>query len=71
MNIVLYRTATCPKCKVLEAKLKQKNIPFTECLDAAIMTQMGLTSVPYLQVDGGDPMPMAAANKWINQQEAR
>ena len=71
MQIVLYRSVTCPKCKVLETKLKAKGIAFEECTDTTKMREMGLTSVPWLQVDNGPLMDMRAANEWINKFEVR
>lgn len=70
MEVVLYRSETCPKCKVLELKLKQKQIEFSECLDMTKMSEMGLHSVPWLQVDGGDLMNFGEAIKWVNSMEA-
>lgn len=70
MNIILYRTLTCPKCKVLEMKLHQKGLSFTECTDFNTMAQLGITEVPQLQVDGGKLMNLSAANQWIKLQEA-
>ena len=51
MNVVLYSTH-CPKCKVLELKLKQKNIDYEEVTDMEIMQEKGFMSVPQLEVDG-------------------
>lgn len=51
MSVVLYSTH-CPKCKVLEAKLKQKSISYEEINDVDLMMQKGFTSVPKLEVDG-------------------
>lgn len=64
-NIILY-TTFCPKCKVLEAKLKQKGVEYTEVTDIDIMTEKGFMSVPVLEVDGA-AMDFNAANKWINE----
>lgn len=71
MQVVLYRSVTCPKCKVLETKLKAKDIAFEECTDTTKMREMGLTSVPWLQVDNGPLMDMRAANEWINKFEVQ
>lgn len=68
--IVLYRTPTCPKCKVLETKLHDKHIAFTECTDVEKMQEMGMTEVPQLQIDGGVLMNFGAAVRWVNGQEA-
>ncbi len=51
MNIILH-TTHCPKCKVLELKLKQKNIDFIENNDVELMIQKGLKAAPVLEVEG-------------------
>ena len=66
MNITLYSTH-CPKCKVLEAKLKQKNIAYEEVSDMDIMQEKGFVSVPKLEVDGM-VMDFKEAVKWIGEQ---
>lgn len=67
MKIVLYSTF-CPRCNVLEKKLKQKNISYEEVNDVGIMEEKGFTSVPILEVDGVS-MDFKKANDWINSQE--
>lgn len=49
--IVFYSTH-CPQCKVLESKLKQKNIDYEEINDIELMIKMGFKSAPILEVDG-------------------
>lgn len=51
MSVVLYSTH-CPKCKVLESKLKQNNINYEEVNDVELMVQKGFTTAPVLEVDG-------------------
>lgn len=51
MNIVLYSTH-CPKCKILEARLKENNIDFVENNDVDLMIEKGFTTAPVLEVDG-------------------
>lgn len=51
MSITLYSTH-CPKCKVLEMKLKQKNINYEEINDVEVMKAKGFMSAPKLEVDG-------------------
>ena len=63
--IILY-TQSCPKCKILEKKLKDKNIEYIEFTDVNEMIKMGFTNVPMLEVDG-EIMDFATANKWINE----
>lgn len=48
--ITLY-TTHCPKCTVLEKKLRAKDIPHNICEDREIMKMMGFTFLPVLQVD--------------------
>ena len=51
LSVVLYST-NCPKCKVLSAKLQQKNINYEENNDVELMTQKGFITVPKLEIDG-------------------
>ena len=69
MNVVLYSTH-CPRCNVLEKKLKQKNIGYREVNDVETMKEKGYLTVPILEVDGTS-MDFKAANDWINAQEVR
>jgi hypothetical protein len=62
--ITLY-TTHCPKCKVLEQKLKSKNILFTEVTDIEEMTKLGFAMAPVLEVDG-KIMEFGEAIKWTN-----
>lgn len=65
MEITLY-TTHCPKCKVLMAKLQQKNITFDVCEDIEIIRTKGFLTVPLLEVDG-IVMDFVAANKWVSE----
>lgn len=69
MNIILYTTG-CPRCKVLEKKLEMKGLAYDTIEDINIMTALGISSVPMMQVDGSEIMDFAQANKWINGVEA-
>ena len=64
MKIVLYSTG-CPRCNVLETKLKNKGILFEEVNDEEIMINKGFDSVPILEVDG-NYMDFGKANEFIN-----
>lgn len=50
-SYVLY-TTHCPKCKILEKKLNDKNIKVNICEDVEEMKSKGVRSVPVLEVDG-------------------
>lgn len=65
--VILYSTK-CSKCNVLEKKLKQKNISYTEVNDVGVMKEKGYLSAPVLEIDGVD-MDFKTANDWINSQE--
>lgn len=67
MEIKLYSTG-CPKCNVLKMKLKTKHLDYKEFSDVDMLQEMGLQSVPYLQIDDDELMDFTAANAWINKQ---
>ena len=66
MNVILYSTH-CPKCKVLEMKLKQKNINYEEVTDIDLMQEKGFKSVPKIEVDGV-VYDFKEAVDWIKEQ---
>jgi glutaredoxin len=54
MNNVLLYSTNCPKCKILETKLKQKNIDFTiknSENDLQELFNEGFREMPVLEVD--------------------
>ena len=61
--ITLY-TTHCPKCKVLEKKLAQKGVEYTEVTDVTEMQKLGIKSAPMLDVDG-KKMNQADAIRWL------
>lgn len=63
-NVTLF-TTHCPKCKILEAKLKQKGIDYVECDDLERMKDFGISSAPILKVDE-QVLDFNNAIKWIN-----
>lgn len=67
MNVTFYSTH-CPKCKVLEMKLKQKNINYTENDNVEEMLSLGIQSAPALSVDDKIYL-FTDAIKWVNSQE--
>lgn len=64
-NVVLY-TIDCPKCKVLEQKLKSKNIKYKTFTDVNEMIRKGLSTMPMLEVDG-NILSFSEAVKWVNE----
>lgn len=69
MNIILYSTG-CPKCHILETKLKQHNLSYTIIDDIDIMQSKGFMTVPVLEVNN-IIMDFTTAIKWINEYDKK
>ena len=65
-KIILYSTATCPRCNILKAKLDEKEIEYTIIDDVDVLISKHFMSVPVLEVDGST-MDFITANKWVNE----
>lgn len=65
MKLVLY-TTFCPKCKVLEKKLAEKNLVYETVTDVDVMSEKGFQTVPMLEVDG-EVMDFSKAAEWVNK----
>ena len=63
--VTIYTTPTCPKCKVLKGKMESKGVEYSECQDVDKMISMGISTVPWLEVDG-KLMDFVQANNWVN-----
>ena len=63
MTVTLYSTG-CPKCKVIEKKLQQKNIEYVKITDVNEMQKLGFVSAPVLKVDD-TTYNFGDANRWI------
>lgn len=68
-DLILY-TIGCPKCTQLEKRLNQKGIKYTICSDVAVMTSLGIKSLPYLKV-GDQLLNFNEAWKWVATQEVK
>lgn len=64
MSVTLYST-NCPKCQVLETKLKTANVDYELVTDEDLMIEKGFMSAPILEVDG-EPMEFGDAIRWVN-----
>ena len=73
MNIVLYKSTTCPQCKVVKMKLDKKGLPYTEKLTdnmtPAELAEAGIKSIPTLFVDDEKMTNQRLMCKWIDAQE--
>ena len=63
-TLTLY-TNGCPKCKVIESKLKAKNIKFVENNNLEELISYGIQSLPVLKV-GEKFLSFVEANAWVN-----
>lgn len=68
--MIIFYTTYCPQCKVLEKKLKEKNIPYQSRSNIDEMIIKGFTRVPVLEVDG-TIYNFKEAIDWVNSQEAQ
>jgi len=64
--LILY-TTNCPKCKILESKLQNKNIEYEKCDDIKIMIEKSFMSAPILEVDD-KIMNYLEAVEWVKEQ---
>ena len=67
MGKVILWSTHCPRCKVLEVKLKQKNIEFEENTNVEEMTAKGFKEAPKLEIDGA-VMDFKEAVEWLKGQ---
>ena len=65
-NIILYSTG-CPRCDVLKDKLDNKAITYSINNSIDEMTNLGISEVPILCVDG-QLMKFKDAVEWVNNQ---
>lgn len=63
--IEIFSTETCPRCKILKAKMEDKGVDFVENRDIEEMEKLGITSVPVLRKDG-ELLDFGKAISWIN-----
>ena len=66
-NKVIFHSSHCPRCQVLEKKLKDKGIEYEENNDIQVMLDKGLDVAPALEVDG-KLMGFKEAVDWIKEQ---
>lgn len=67
-NPILYTTG-CPRCNVLEKKLKNANIDFDICTNTDIMLEKNIIYAPALEVDN-KLLDFKEAVKWVGEQNA-
>lgn len=65
--MVEFYTIDCPKCSVLEKKLKEKGIEFKTIKGEDEINKLGYSSAPLLKVDN-TVMEFFTAVAWVNKQ---
>lgn len=65
MNKTILYSTGCPKCNVLKAKLKQKNVDYVENNNVDEMQKIGITTVPMLMINS-DLLDFVEAVEYIN-----
>lgn len=62
---IIFHSTHCPKCKILETKLKKKNIDYVENNDVDAMLAKGIKFAPCLEIDG-EIFDFKTAVEWVN-----
>lgn len=66
-KIILWSTH-CPRCRIIETKLKQKNIEYEENNNVEEMKVKGFQEAPKLELADGTIMDFKQAVEWIKEQ---
>ena len=73
MNIVLYKSTTCPQCKVVKMKLDRKGLAYeerlTDNMTPAELGEAGIKGIPTMFIDGEKISNLREMTKWIDAQE--
>lgn len=64
--MIIFYSTNCPKCKVLKAKLDKTNIQYSVSENVDKMLQLGIQSVPALQIDDVI-LDFGQAVKWLKE----
>ena len=65
MKVILY-TTHCPKCEILESKLKNKNVAYEINDDVEQMLSLGISEVPQLKIEN-KIFNFGEAVRWVNE----
>lgn len=68
LNKPILYTTDCPKCKVLETKLKERKVDYIEERNVELMLSKKIMSAPVLEVDK-KLLSFMEALQWIKQLE--
>ena len=69
-NKVIFYTTHCPKCTILEKKLKEKAIKYFKNDDMDEMLSLGFMSVPMLKIEE-QYLNFEQAIKWLKNNDSK
>lgn len=67
--MIVYSNSSCPKCKVLKMKMDKVNLTYDVNENVEEMQELGIKSLPYLQLDDGTLLNFGEAVKHIKTLE--
>ena len=65
MKVTLYTQTHCPNCKGIKRLLENKNIEIEEVQDVDLMLDLGIKSVPMMDIGDGNLMNLYQITEWI------
>ena len=69
--MIVYSNSSCPKCKVLKMKMDKANLTYDVNENVEEMQELGIKSLPYLQLDDGTLLNFGEAVKHIKTLEGQ
>ena len=67
--MIVYSNSSCPKCKVLKMKMDKANLTYDVNENIEEMQELGIKSLPYLQLEDGTLLNFGEAVKHIKTLE--
>ena len=68
--MIVYSSSTCPRCTVLKMKLTKANLEYTVCEDMDKMKELGIKSIPVLELSDGTLLYFCKAVGFVSNMEA-
>ena len=68
--MIKFYSTNCPRCRILQKKLEEKNISYELNTDIQEMLDMGLVNAPALKTEEGKILDFGEAIKWIGEYNA-
>ena len=67
--MIVYSNSSCPKCKVLKMKMDKANLTYDVNENTEEMQELGIKSLPYLQLEDGTLLDFGEAVRYIKTLE--